>query len=90
MQKLKKQNILERRGVGILLSAVLFATNFLLMYFIWFSVFNDITGLARIALCWVGAYALTWVMTFLAKGAARLILTLLFLGLLYFVFMHQP
>ncbi len=83
-------NILERREVGIVLNAVQFVTNFILFYFICISVFPDITGLVRLVLCWVGAYTLTWIMTLLAKGAARLLLTLLFLGVLYIVFRYQP
>lgn len=83
-------NILERRYVGIALNAVLFATNFLIFYFICISVFQDIIGIVRLVVCWVGAYSMTWVMAFLAKGLARLVLVLTFLGLLYVVLMYKP
>lgn len=94
MQKSNKTaevlSVLERRDVSILLSAVLFGTNFLLFYFIFYNVFKDITGFMRLALCWVGAYAMTWTMTFMAKGAVRLIITVILLGMLFIVFRYQP
>ena len=94
MQKSNKTaevlSILERRDVSMILSAVLFGTNFILFYFIFFNVFKDITGLLRLALCWVGAYAMTWTMTYMAKGTTRLVLTLILLGVLYIVFRYQP
>lgn len=82
--------MLERRDVAILLSAVLFVINFLLFYFIWLYVFPDLTGMTRMAVCWVGAYAMTWAMTHFAKGLTRLILTLLMLGVQYLVFHYRP
>lgn len=39
---------------------------------------QELTGLLRLALCWLGAYALTWICSYLANGKARLILTLFF------------
>jgi hypothetical protein len=83
-------NILERRAVSIILNAVLFISNFLLFYFIWLYSFPDITGLARVGLCWAGAYALTWVMASQTRGAARLALVTVFLGILYVVFRYRP
>ena len=81
--------ILERRDVSILLSAVLFASNFLSFYFIWLFVFPAITGLMRVAMCWVGAYALTWMMTYVTKGVSRLVLTLIMLGVQYVIFQYR-
>jgi hypothetical protein len=89
-QQAESSGILERRPVGIFLNGVLFVCNFLLFYFIWLYSFPDITGLLRVVLCWVGAYVLTWVMALLAKGAARLVLAAVFLGILYVVFMYRP
>lgn len=86
----KKPGILERRDVSIILSAVLFVINFLFFYFIWVYTFPDIKGLMRIALCWVGAYALTWVMTYVTKGVSRLILTIIMIGVQYLVFHYRP
>jgi hypothetical protein len=83
-------SFLERRPVAIFLNAVLFVCNFLLFYFIWLYAFPDITGLIRVALCWGGAYVLTWIMASLAKGGARLALTVVFLGIVYVVFKYQP
>jgi len=83
-------SFLERRPVGVFLNAILFISNFLLFYFIWLYAFPDITGILRVVLCWVGAYVLTWVMAYLAKGAARLALVAVFLGILYIVFKYQP
>lgn len=86
----KNPGVLERRDVAIILSAVLFGINFLLFYFIWRYAFPGITGIMRVVLCWTGAYALTWVMTYVTKGGARLILTLIMLGVQYFVFHYRP
>jgi len=83
--------LLESRAVSIILGAVLFATNFLLFYFIFtFTFKEELTGLPRLALCWLGAYALTWIICYLAKGTARLALTLFFIGILCFTFMFRP
>lgn len=79
----------ERRDVAIILSAVLFVINFLCFYFIWIAVFPEITGIARMVICWIGAYALTWVMTYTTKGVARLILTLIMLAVQYVVFHYR-
>lgn len=83
-------SVLERRDVAILLSAVLFVINFLLFYFIGLYAFPEMTGIARVVLYWVGAYSLTWVMTYLTKGVSRLILTLVMLGVHYVVFHYRP
>jgi hypothetical protein len=83
--------ILEHQATGIFLNAILFATHFLLFYFIFIAVFKDeLTGLARIGFCWLGAYALTWICSYLARGKARFALTLLFIGILAVVFMLRP
>ena len=66
-----KKSILERRDVTIILSAVLFVINFMLFYFIWLYAFPDMTGIVRVVFCWVGAYAFTWLMTYVTKGVAR-------------------
>jgi len=89
-QPAENRSFLEQRAVGVFLSAVLFVCNFLLFYFIWLHSFPDITGLLRVGLCWVGAYALTWVMASLAKGGARLALAAAFLVILYVVFRYRP
>lgn len=81
----KKFGLLQHRAVGIALNAVLFATNFLLFFFIVSSILAEITGYLRLGLCWVGAYTMTWVMSMLAKGAFRLVLTLVFIVLLFIV-----
>jgi len=83
-------SFLEQRFVGVFLNAILFICNFLLFYFVWLYAFPDITGLLRVALCWVGAYVMTWIMSFLAKGVARLVLVVAFLGILYVVFTNKP
>lgn len=85
-----KTGILERRDVSIILSAVLFIINFLLFYFIWLYAFPDMTGIMRIVFCWIGAYALTWLMNYMAKGVWRLILTLIMMGVQYLVFHYKP
>lgn len=82
--------ISDRRDVAIILSAVLFVINFLCFYFIWSLVFPEITGILRIIFCWVGAYALTWVMTYLTRGVARLVLTLIMLAVQYVIFHYRP
>lgn len=79
-----------RRDVAVILSGVLFVGNFFCFYFIWLNLFPEITGIMRIAFCWVGAYALTWFMTFVTKGVARLILALIMLGVQYVIFHYQP
>ncbi len=81
--------IAERRDVAIILSVVLFVINFLLFYFIWISAFPEMTGILRVVLCWIGAYALTLVMTYMTKGVARLILTLVMMGVQYMVFHYR-
>jgi hypothetical protein len=83
-------NILDRRPVRILLNAVLFACNFLLIYFLWLKMFPAITGITRLLLCWIGAYAFTWTMTRVTGGPGRLVLAILFLGVLYVVFRYTP
>lgn len=83
-------SFLERRYVAIFLNGILFVTNFLLFYFIWLYAFADITGLLRLVFCWAGAYSLTWIMSLMAKGAARLALVGVFLGILYFILMQKP
>ena len=82
--------VLERRDVTIILSAVLFVINFMLFYFIWLYAFPDTKGILRVVLCWGGAYAMTWLMTCMTKGLARLILTLIMLGVQYLVFHYRP
>lgn len=82
--------ILERRDVSIILSAVLFIINFLLFYFIWLYAFPEMTGIMRIVFCWGGAYALTWLMTYMTKGVSRLILTLIMIAVQFLVFHYKP
>ena len=82
--------ILERREVRIFLNAILFIINFLLIYFLWLKVFPGMTGITRLIACWIGAYAFTWSITYVFKGPGRLVLALLFLGVLYAVFRYNP
>jgi hypothetical protein len=83
-------NISERRDVAIILAGVLFVINFLCIYFIWSSIFPEITGILRLVLCWIGAYAMTWFMTYVTKGVSRLILTLIMLAVQYVIFHYRP
>ena len=80
---------MDRRGINLVISAVLFLTNFLLMYFICQRTFPEITGIFRLIMVWVGAYAMTWVMSYATRGLARLVLSLTFLGVLYIVLLYQ-
>jgi len=84
-----KTGISERRDVAMILAAVLFAINFLGFYCIWLIVFPEMTGIMRVVMCWVGAYALTWIMTYLTKGVSRLILTLIMIGVQYIIFHYR-
>lgn len=86
----KNLKISERRDVALILSAVLFIINFLCTYFIWLLTFPEITGFMRVVFCWVGAYALTWVMTYLTKGVSRLILTIIMLAVQYIILHYRP
>ena len=85
-----KKTVFERRDVTMILSAVLFAINFMFFYFIWLYAFPGITGVSRLLLCWVGAYALTWFMNYMTKGVWRLFLTLFMLGVQYLIFHYKP
>lgn len=80
-----RESILEQRAVTIPLNAVMFITNFFLVYFVWLMSAPEMTGLGRIISCWVAAYGLTWMMTYLAKGKTRLVVAVLLLGVLIFV-----
>ncbi|MBL0226881.1 MAG: hypothetical protein IPQ16_15345 [Geobacteraceae bacterium] len=83
-------NISERRDVAIILAGVLFVINFLCIYFIWSFIFPEITGILRLVLCWIGAYSMTWFMTYVTKGVSRLILTLIMLAVQYVIFHYRP
>lgn len=85
-----KKSVFERRDVTIILSAVLFVINFLFFYFIWLYAFPGITGIVRVLLCWVGAYAFTWLMTYMTKGIWRLLLVVFMMGVQYLVFHYKP
>lgn len=85
-----KKSVLERRDVVIIMSAVLFVINFMCFYFIWLYAFPGMTGIMRLIFCWVGAYVFTWFMNYMTKGAARLVLTLIMLGVQYLVFHYKP
>ncbi|MFA7404681.1 MAG: hypothetical protein WC007_11830 [Pelobacteraceae bacterium] len=83
--------LLEHQATGVFLNALMFTTHFLLFYFVFISAFQEeLTGLVRLGFCWLGAYALTWVCSYLAKGKARLVLTIVFIGILGIVFMFRP
>lgn len=84
------KSVFERRDVTLILSAVLFVINFMFFYFIWLYAFPAITGILRLLLCWVGAYAFTWLMNYMTKGVWRLILTLIMLAVQYMVFYYKP
>jgi len=47
------------------------------------------SGIGRLILCWVAAYGLTWMMTYLTKGAVRVALAILLLGVLILVMTSQ-
>ncbi|MCM2357381.1 MAG: hypothetical protein NDI77_04480 [Geobacteraceae bacterium] len=81
---------MDRREINFVISTVLFLTNFLLMYFICLRAFPDITGIPRVLLVWVGAYAMTWVMSYATRGLARLTLSLILIGVLYLVMWYRP
>ena len=91
---LKKQadnpKFMDRRGINIVISAVLFITNFLLVYFMYQKTFPEVAGFTRVAMVWLGAYAITWVMCYATKGLSRLVLSLIVLGVLYTVLMYSP
>ena len=83
--------LLEHQATGIFLNAIQFMTHFLLFYFVFIAAFKEeLTGLVRLGCCWLGAYALTWVCSYLANGKARLVLTIFFIGILLVVFMFRP
>lgn len=86
----EKPKFMDRRGINLVISAVLFLTNFLLMYFIFQRTFPDIVGISRVLMVWVGAYAMTWVMSYVTRGLARLVLSLTLLGVLYAVLLYRP
>ena len=81
---------MDRPGINLAISAVLFLTNFLLMYFVCQRTFPGITGITRVIVVWVGAYSMTWVISYATRGMARLGVSLTLLGVLYTVLMYQP
>lgn len=82
-------NFLERRAVSIPLNAVIFITNFFLVYFIWLLSAPEVSGIGRVVTCWIVAYGLTWMMTYLTKGAVRVALAVFLLGVLTFIMTFQ-
>lgn len=88
-QQADNMKFMDRREINFVISTVLFLTNFLLMYFICLRTFPDITGIPRLLLVWVGAYAMTWFMSYVTRGLTRLALSLILIGVLYFVLMHR-
>lgn len=70
-------------------NALLFLTNFFLMYFIWVVAAPGITGLARLFPCWLLAFVMTWIIARLTRVTARIFLTLAFMGLLFFVLLSR-
>ena len=90
-KEVRLPGVLEHQATGIFLNALLFATLFLLFYFAFITAFKEeLTGLVRLGFCWLGAYAFTWVCSYLAKGKARLLLTLFFIAILCAVFVFRP
>lgn len=90
IKEVRLPGLLEHQATGYFLSAVLFVTNFLLFYFICTIAFKDeFSGLVRLVFCWLGSYGLTWMCSYLTAGKARLVLTLLFVGILVIVFMFR-
>jgi hypothetical protein len=81
---------LDRPAARVTINAFLFLANFLLTYFLWLIAFPGIEGLTRVVLCWGLAYAFTWFIVRQARGAGRLLITLLFLALLAFVLLSGP
>jgi hypothetical protein len=70
-------------------NALLFLTNFFLIYFIWVVAAPGVTGASRLFPCWLLAFVMTWVMVRLTRVTARLLLTLAFIGLLFFVLLSR-
>jgi len=90
-KEVRLPGVLEHQATGIFLNAILFATHFLLLYFVFISAFKEeLTGVVRLGFCWLGAYGLTWICSYRAKGKARLLLTLSFIGILLIVFIFRP
>ena len=90
-KEVRLPGVLEHQATGIFLNALLFATLFLLFYFVFIAVFKEeLTGLVRLGCCWLGAYALTWVCSYLAQGKARLLLTIFFIAILCAVIVFLP
>ena len=55
------------------------------------SVFKEeLDGLLRLGCCWVGAYALTWICSYLTKGKSRLVVTLFFIAILLIISFFRP
>jgi len=70
-------------------NALLFLTNFFLLYFIWVVAAPNVTGISRLFPCWLLAFVMTWVMVRLTRVTTRLFLTLAFMGLLFFVLLSR-
>jgi len=85
----KKPKAQEQRILNWGTNALLFLTNFFLMYFIWVVAVPAVTGLGRLLSCWLLAFVMTWVMVRLTRVTARLFLTLAFMALLFFVLLSR-
>lgn len=81
---------MDGKWINFGISAVLFVTNFLLIYFVCQKTYPGIVGITRVVLTWVGAYAMTWVMSYGTRGISRLVLSLIMIGVLYGVFLYRP
>ncbi len=90
-KEVRLPGVLEHQATGIFLNALLFATHFLLFYFVFMSIFKEeLDGLLRLGCCWVGAYALTWICSYLTKGKSRLVVTLFFIAILLIISFFRP
>jgi len=85
----KNPNAQAQRILNWGTNALLFLTNFFLIYFIWVVAIPGVTGASRLLPCWLLAFVLTWVMVRLTRVTARLFLTLAFMGLLLFVLLSR-
>ncbi len=88
-KRARKPSFFERPLAARALNVLLFFSIFLLLYFLWVLSFPGVSGLSRLIPCWVLAYGFTWIVVYLTRGTARLLVTLTFLALVIFVFTAQ-
>lgn len=83
------KKVQDQRILNWGINALLFITNFFLMYFIWVVLAPGVTGFSRLIPCWFAAFVMTWIIVRLTRVTARLFLTLAFMGLLIFVLLSH-